>query len=431
MKTKLLALFLCLCPLMLSAQDYKKEGDELFQQAQYEKAIKKYKAYIAFAGEDPAVSKRIANAEKCNSLFSRAKSAEQSAAESSNAANYEEASRLYRELYSLHPLSSYKSKANQLQKKADAIRMEHEQSEQIERERRANLEAERKAKLEAERKAEQERQAKIRYEQERQAKLESERARLKSLALVFENTEHDFGKIKEAERKAEQHKTIDNPEAVTRDPGSNDQQSSNSSEQSTQNPNINEPVESKSDEMASKKATGDGRYTILTNDGYVEIPPDNEIWYTTTDGKAVTLNNFNGQLIYHNYSNGRGIYRFKDPVNKIVSHQFNNTEYLTVILPQSVRQIDSYGFNNCSSLRSIVLSRRLRQIGTDVFCNISAEIYFLSPVPQMGWRAMWNLRSNSVIYYPTNEDYSSLINDFPSAPVQEAHAKMRFKAMNY
>ena len=399
MKTKLLALFLCLCPLMLSAQDYKKEGDELFQQAQYEKAIKKYKAYIAFAGEDPAVSKRIANAEKCNSLFSRAKSAEQSAAESSNAANYEEASRLYSELYSLHPLSSYKSKASQLQNKADAIRMERVRAEQ---ERLANLEAERKAKLEA----------------ERQAELEKERKNRAAQAKI------------EAERKAEQHKTIDNPEAVTRDPGSNDQQSSNSSEQSTQNPNINEP-ESKSDGMASKKATGDGRYIILTNDGYVEIPPDNEIWYTTTDGKAVTLNNFNGQLIYHNYSNGRGIYRFKDPVNKIVSHQFNNTEYLTVILPQSVRQIDSYGFNNCSSLRSIILSRRLRQIGTDVFCNISAEIYFLSPVPQMGWRAMWNLRSNSVIYYPTNEDYSSLINDFPSAPVQEAHAKMRFKAMNY
>ena len=130
MKTKLVTLFLCLCPLMLSAQDYKKEGDELFQQAQYEKAIKKYKAYIAFAGEDPAVSKRIANAEKCNSLLSRAKAAEQAAAESSNAANYEEASRLYGELYSLHPLSSYKSKVTQLQNKADAIRQERERAEQ-------------------------------------------------------------------------------------------------------------------------------------------------------------------------------------------------------------------------------------------------------------------------------------------------------------
>ena len=166
MKTKLVTLFLCLCPLMLSAQDYKKEGDELFQQAQYEKAIKKYKAYIAFAGEDPAVSKRIANAEKCNSLLSRAKSAEQSAAESSNAANYEEASRLYGELYSLHPLSSYKSKVTQLQNKADAIRQERERAEQAEQERIAR-EQQRADSIRQEAQKERERQEQIKREEEK------------------------------------------------------------------------------------------------------------------------------------------------------------------------------------------------------------------------------------------------------------------------
>ena len=135
MRTKFIALLLCLCPLLLIAQDYKKEGDELFQQAQYTKAIKKYNAYIAFAGEDPAVSKRIADAQKCNSLLSRAKSAEQAAAESSNAEKYEEANRLYSELYSLHSLPSYKSKVTQLQKKADAIRIERERKEAEERKR--------------------------------------------------------------------------------------------------------------------------------------------------------------------------------------------------------------------------------------------------------------------------------------------------------
>jgi hypothetical protein len=166
MKTKLITILMCLCPLLLYAQDYKKEGDELFQQAQYEKAIKKYNAYIAFAGEDPAVSKRIANAEKCNSLLSRAKSAEQVAAESSNATKYEEASRLYSELYSLHPLSSYKSKATQLQNKADAIRIDQERAEQAELERIA-LERQRSDSIRREAQKERERQEQIRREEER------------------------------------------------------------------------------------------------------------------------------------------------------------------------------------------------------------------------------------------------------------------------
>lgn len=170
MKTKLITLFLCICPLLLIAQDYKKEGDELFQQAQYEKAIKKYKAYVAFVGEDPAVSKRIADAQKCNSLLLRAKSTEQAAAESSNTAKYEEASRLYGELYSLHPLASYKSKVTQLQNKTETIRMERERAEQVERERIAQ-ERQRADSIRRETQKEHERQEQIRREEEKRRRL--------------------------------------------------------------------------------------------------------------------------------------------------------------------------------------------------------------------------------------------------------------------
>lgn len=171
MKTKLITLFLCLCPLLLIAQDYKKEGDELFQQAQYEKAIKKYNAYIAFAGKDPAVSKRIANAQKLISLLSRAKSAEQAAAESSSYEKYEEAGSLYNELYSLHSLSSYKSKATQLQKKADAIRASIlEEQERAERERIAQEEAKRKEREERERKAKEEAEERAKHAAEQYAR---------------------------------------------------------------------------------------------------------------------------------------------------------------------------------------------------------------------------------------------------------------------
>ena len=181
MKTKLITLFLCLCPLLIYSQDYKKEGDELFQQAQYEKAVKKYNAYIAFAGEDPAVSKRIANAQKCISLLSRAKSAEQAAAESSSYEKYDEASSLYNELYSLHSLSSYKSKATQLQKKADALRVEQEEEERAERERIAQ-ERQRADSIRREAHKERERKEQVRREEEKRRRLlESSNITMKEL----------------------------------------------------------------------------------------------------------------------------------------------------------------------------------------------------------------------------------------------------------
>ena len=40
MKTKLLTLFLLLLPIGLFSQNYEKEGDDLFAQAQYEQAEK-------------------------------------------------------------------------------------------------------------------------------------------------------------------------------------------------------------------------------------------------------------------------------------------------------------------------------------------------------------------------------------------------------
>ena len=49
MKIKIL-LLMSLMPLFLMAQNYEQQGDELFAQAQYEKAAKKYTAAIEVSG---------------------------------------------------------------------------------------------------------------------------------------------------------------------------------------------------------------------------------------------------------------------------------------------------------------------------------------------------------------------------------------------
>ena len=154
---------MCL-PVILCAQNYEKEGDDLFAQAQYEKAAKKYSAAIELSGTSSSLQAKKEKCTKCASLLSRAKSAEASA---TDVEGYDKAGKLYSDLFAVHALSAYKTKANALKQKANAIKEERQRAaEQAERERQAKLDAERKAKAEAERSAKLEKE---RREKERKA----------------------------------------------------------------------------------------------------------------------------------------------------------------------------------------------------------------------------------------------------------------------
>lgn len=126
MKTKILTLFLLCLPILLGAQNYEQQGDELFAQAQYEKAEKKYKAAIEMSGTSSSLQTKKENSSKCASLLSRAKAAEESA---STSTGYENASKLYSDLFAIHALQTYKNKANTLKQKANAIIAQQKKTE--------------------------------------------------------------------------------------------------------------------------------------------------------------------------------------------------------------------------------------------------------------------------------------------------------------
>ena len=180
MKSKLITiLLLYLFPLLTFAQNYEQQGDELFAQAQYEKAEKKYKAAIEMSGTSTSLQSKKEKCAKCASLLVRAKSAEENA---SDISEYIDASKLYSDLFAVHALPIYRNKANALQRKADTIREQQRTAEQAERERQAKLEAERKARLEAERQSQIEKDRKYREEKARleaARKAEQERAQKK------------------------------------------------------------------------------------------------------------------------------------------------------------------------------------------------------------------------------------------------------------
>lgn len=110
MKTKLLSLLFLLLPIYLFSQNYEKEGDDLFAQAQYEQAEKKYKAAIAISGESQTIKQKQDKCTKCKSLLANAQTAEKES-------RYSDAAKYYSSLYAIHSLAKYQSKANAMKNK--------------------------------------------------------------------------------------------------------------------------------------------------------------------------------------------------------------------------------------------------------------------------------------------------------------------------
>ena len=118
MKTKFLTLFFVFLPILLCAQNYEKEGDDLFAQALYEKAAKKYSAAIEMSGISSSLQAKKEKCIKCASLLSRAKSAEASA---TDVDGYEKASKLYSDLFAVHALPAYRNKTNALKQQVTRL----------------------------------------------------------------------------------------------------------------------------------------------------------------------------------------------------------------------------------------------------------------------------------------------------------------------
>ena len=80
------------------------------------------------------------------------------------------------------------------------------------------------------------------------------------------------------------------------------------------------------------------------NDGI----PNNQIWYTSSDGNKVTLCRPFGEISSHVYENGKGIITFNEELTTIGAYAFSECFSLTSItIPSCVTSIGEYAFYNC------------------------------------------------------------------------------------
>lgn len=123
-----------------------------------------------------------------------------------------------------------------------------------------------------------------------------------------------------------------------------------------------------------KIATALDGIILWQKQGSTEIP-NNEIWYTSTDGNIVTPKTITGNTLKSNtYKNGVGKLVFENEITAVAEDMFYDKATLaTITIPDSVTSINSYAFFSCENLNSINLPDSLIQIqGYGCFAGCSS-----------------------------------------------------------
>ena len=99
-------------------------------------------------------------------------------------------------------------------------------------------------------------------------------------------------------------------------------------------------------------------------------PASNEIWYTTSDGAKLSLNQnkFGATITSHEKRDERWVVSFDKSVTALGMDAFYKKTTLTaIVLPDDITKIGDYAFYGCSALQSVLLPMSLQTIGVQAF----------------------------------------------------------------
>ena len=122
---------------------------------------------------------------------------------------------------------------------------------------------------------------------------------------------------------------------------------------------------------------------------HAQTQPNNEIWYTSTDGQIVTPANtdcFGANILSNTYTDGKGVILFDGDVTKIGDRDFSSSDdapfwrcntLSSISLPSTVRTICFVAFGNCDNLQEVILPETLDFCGIGAFSDTAIETFYM------------------------------------------------------
>ena len=116
------------------------------------------------------------------------------------------------------------------------------------------------------------------------------------------------------------------------------------------------------------------------------IPPDNEIWYATSNGTVYDISAdtpFDANVVSNTYQDGYGVIKFDAPVTKINRYNFGNRNMTELYLPDCIEYLGT-GAINGTRLSTLRIPKNLKQADGAIQNNRNLESFSGNQVSEDG-----------------------------------------------
>ena len=141
---------------------------------------------------------------------------------------------------------------------------------------------------------------------------------------------------------------------------------------------------------------------------------NDEIWYTTSDGKVVTPYRTSSlpTIVSNTYVNGKGVIKFASDITSIGDWAFNDCRNLTsVTIPDSVTSIGTGAFKNCDGFTDVTIPNSVTSIGANAFrdCDGLKSVTIPDSVTSIEGYAFYSCsRLKTILYTGTIAQYNAI-----------------------
>lgn len=151
------------------------------------------------------------------------------------------------------------------------------------------------------------------------------------------------------------------------------------------------------------------RHFIINTESSI---PNDEIWYTSSDGNIVTPYDTNvlPTIVSNTYSDGKGVIKFQTDVTSIGAYAFIQCHgFTSIVIPNSVTIIGGSAFRFCISLNSVTIPNNVISIENEAFAHCQSLWYITYTGTISQWNtiikgAEWNKGVPATIVHCTDGD---------------------------